>query len=404
MKAALAKASSDLKFLMDEAGVSLQTQAKVYTRGLKVYTRGFINVRIFSGLDDTKEKVRAALCKELPLDYEADAAARVDMALLLSVWESCRTQWTVGEQHRADSKLGVQSRIVPTTEYAAMREAIEAVHGSLRDKELPSKSLLAQKLEQVEDNAPHVEDLRDVTSLEDSQIGSYETVIDPASTFLRIKPGKTMTTPPANPEELRMRHRRIGLAWEMLRTKHSSRSWLPSRCLDGFRKLSDHILGDRIAGIHSPDGRSPAWSLILQYESEVRKHAYRLVRDGSVADLNSALSAACVAPEIYTMHFIGPLTFASASSGATPSPAADEVPWRKRSGKGKGKGKEKGLDVKKTIRKHHRTQDGQLLCFGYNKPSGCTKKNCHFAHVCQHCLGNHSYINCRQVERVDAKE
>ena len=303
VKAALAKASSDLKFLMDEAGVSVQTQAKVYTRG-------FINVRIFSGLDDTKEKVRAALCKELPLDYEADAAARVDMALLLSVWESCRTQWTVGEQHRADSKLGAQSRIVPTTEYAAMREAIEVVHGSLRDKELPSKSLLAQKLEQVEDNAPHVEDLRDVTSLEDSQIGSYETVIDPASTFLiflRIKPGKTMTTPPANAEELRMRHRRIGLAWEMLRTKHSSRSWLPSRCLDGFRKLSDHILGDRIAGMRSPDGRSPAWSLILQYESEVRKHAYRLVRDGSVADLNSALSAACVAPEIYTMHFIGPL-------------------------------------------------------------------------------------------------
>ena len=108
--------------------------------------------------------------------------------------ESCRTQWSVGEQHRADSKLGVQSRIVPITEYAAMREAIEAVHGSLRDKELPSKSLLARKLEQVEDNAPHVEDLRDVTSLEDSQIGSYETVIDPASTFLSIKPGKTMTT------------------------------------------------------------------------------------------------------------------------------------------------------------------------------------------------------------------
>ena len=55
--------------------------------------------------------------------------------------------------------------------------------------------------------------------------------------------------------------------------------------------------------MRSPDGRSPAWSLILQYESEVRKHAYRLVRDGSVGDLNSALSAACMAPEIYTMPF-----------------------------------------------------------------------------------------------------
>ena len=113
----------------------------------KVYPRGFINVRIFSGLDNIKEKVRTALRKESPLDYEADAVARVDMALLLSVWESCRTQWIVGEQHHADSKLGVQSGIVPTTEYAAMRAAIEAVHCPLRDKELPSKSLLAQKLQ-----------------------------------------------------------------------------------------------------------------------------------------------------------------------------------------------------------------------------------------------------------------
>ena len=39
--------------------------------------------------------------------------------------------------------------------------------------ELPSKSLLAQKLKQVEDNAPHVEDLRDVTSAEDAEVESY---------------------------------------------------------------------------------------------------------------------------------------------------------------------------------------------------------------------------------------
>ena len=57
----------------------------------QVYIRGFINVRIFSGLDDTKERVLAGLCKELSLDNEADAAAQVDMALLLSVCESCRT-------------------------------------------------------------------------------------------------------------------------------------------------------------------------------------------------------------------------------------------------------------------------------------------------------------------------
>ena len=218
---------------MDEAGVSEEIQGKVYKCG-------FTSVRIYAGLDDTKEAVRKGLAKELPLDYEASADNRVAMALLLSVWETCRTQLTV------------QTRVVPTTEYAAMRQAIENIHGALRDKESPSKSLVAQKLEQIEDNAPHVEDLRDVTSLEDSQVGAYETVIDPASTFLRIKPGKTIASPPANAEQLRLRHRRIGLTWEMLRTKHLARPWLPERCLDGFRKLSDHILGERIAGVKGP--------------------------------------------------------------------------------------------------------------------------------------------------------
>ena len=60
----------------------------------------------------------------------------------------------MNEKHRADAKLGVQTRVVPTTGHAAMRQAIENIHGALRDKELPSKSLVAQKLEQVEDNAP----------------------------------------------------------------------------------------------------------------------------------------------------------------------------------------------------------------------------------------------------------
>ena len=81
---------------------------------------------------------------------------------------------------------------------------------------------------------PHVEDLPDVTSLEDSQVGVsvIDPVIDP--TFLRIKPGKTVASPPTNAEQLRLRLRRIGLTWEMLR-KHSARPWLPERCLDGFR-------------------------------------------------------------------------------------------------------------------------------------------------------------------------
>ena len=89
---------------------------------------------------------------------------------------------------------------------------MEAKHGRLKDREAPSKGMIASKLEQVEDGAPIAEDLREVTSFADSEVEAYNAIIDPSMGFLRIRPGKTTTTPPATPEELRLRHRRVGLA------------------------------------------------------------------------------------------------------------------------------------------------------------------------------------------------
>ena len=203
------------------------------------------------------------------------------MALLVHVWETCRAQLTAQEKNRSDSKCG--------TEHATMKAAVEVFNGRLTDKELPSKSLVAQKLEQVEDNALYAEDTRDVTSAEDAEGEGYNAVIDPSAAVLRIKPGRTTATPPGNPEELRLRHRRIGLAWEMVRAKHFSCAWLPERCMDAFRRLSDHVLGSRVAGLRSGDGQEPCWKLVLKYEAEVRKLAYRLIRDGEAPDLALSL-------------------------------------------------------------------------------------------------------------------
>ena len=319
--ALLAAAESELKFHMDEAGVPRAVH-------LLAYKQGYSTVRIFAGLDDSKESVRAALKKDLPLDYTASPEARKHMAQLLSVWGACRLQLTVVEKHKAEAKLGGNPRLVQTTEHAAMRGAVEVIHGKLRDRECPSKSLMAQKLEQVEENAPEAEDLRDVTSVEDAATEAYAAVIDPSTQLLRIKPGKTMTTPPATPEELRLRHRRLGLAWEMARSKHSTRSWLPERAVDAFRQLSDHVLGSQVAGLRSSDGRTPSWSQILLYEAEVRQRAYRYVRDGDAADLAAALGKACKAADIFTTYFIVPFTI-SAPPPATFPPVPLQV-WERK--------------------------------------------------------------------------
>ena len=375
---------------MDDAGVPPAVQALVYGNG-------FTSMRLFAGVDESRSEVRAALKTLLPLDYTADATSRQNMALLLAVWEACRLQLSAREKNKADSKLGVQARLVQTTEHASMKAAVETPHGSLSDAEVPSKSLLGQKLEQVEDNSPQAEDLRDVTSVEDAAAEAYSAVIDPASAVLRIKPGKTMTTPPCSPEELRMRRRRIGLAWEMVRSKHGPRSWLPERCTDAFRKLSDHVLGYKVAGFQAADGRSPSWSAVLVYEAELRKHAYRLVRDGEAADIAEALKVARKAPEIMRSYFIVPF-MVGGQSALQREDATDPASWLlgQRSGD-KGGGETSGKDgrVKKTIGKNRSLK----VCFAYNKQKGCNRKDCPFAHICSRCGGQRPYQKCPEVQR-----
>ena len=398
--AVLDKVESELKYQMDEAGVPLSIQ-------LMAYRKGFDCIRVFAGIDETKAEVRKALKDELPLDYSADAESRRNMALLLAVWDACRLHLAVQEKNKTDAKMGVQARNVPSTEHAAMRLAVEKLYGKLKDKELPSKTFLAQKLEQVEDNAPQAEDLRDVTSLEDAEMEAYNALIDPSTFTLRIKPGRTTTTPPATPEELRMRHRRLGFAWEMVKTKHLSRSCLPDRCVDAFRELSDHVLGSHVAGLRAPGGHAPSWSMVLVYEGELRKAAYRYVRDGTSPDLHEALKRACNASEIMSTFFVVPFTLAGSersgsmefTSLALPPP---ESWWQRGSAKGKGKGKVN--QVKKLIGKSYRTPDNKCICFWFNRKTGCQRADCKYEHVCQRCFEKHSYVNCPHVRRTGSDE
>ena len=63
-------------------------------------------------------------------------------------------------------------RPVPVSEHAMLREALENQIGRLRDYEVPAKSLIAAKLDDIETNMPKLEDLRDVASVEDGEADS----------------------------------------------------------------------------------------------------------------------------------------------------------------------------------------------------------------------------------------
>ena len=124
------------------------------------------------------------------------------------------------------------------------------------------------RLEQIELNQPAAENLTEVASLEDSELEAFSAVVDPATNVLKIKAGKALTNLPANAEELRLRHRRIGLCWDFLATRHALRSWLQANITDLFRRFSDYVLGSQVAGL-SAGGVSPSWSLVLNFEGEI---------------------------------------------------------------------------------------------------------------------------------------
>ena len=240
---------------------------------------------LYAGLDETRQKVRDALAADLPLDVEAGPANRLEMAKLLVAWEAAKLQTEATQRNRAESRLGVQQRLIEPSEHQAMRTAVEQALGTLRDKEVPAKQVIAALLEQIESNVWVVMMLTEVASVEDSEIESFEAKIDPVTNTLKITSGKHSVAAPSTPEELRLRHRRIGLAWDMLCTKHSNRSWLSANMTDCMRRFSDFILGTQVAGLVS-GSRTPAWSLVLAFEHECRKAVCKWLRDGKCASLS----------------------------------------------------------------------------------------------------------------------
>ena len=134
--------SSDLRFHLEQAEVSSANQARLGELGVK-------SIVLFAGLDETRELVREALKKDLPLDYASSVPNRLEMAKLISAWEAARLHLEVNEKNRAEARLGTQQRLVQPNEQHSMRMAVEAVLGKLRDKEVPSRSMLATKLEAV---------------------------------------------------------------------------------------------------------------------------------------------------------------------------------------------------------------------------------------------------------------
>ena len=144
---------------------------------------------------------------------------------------------------------------------------------------------------------------------------------------------------------------------------------------------------------------------MLNFEGEARKAAYRWLRGGEEATLESSFQRVLADTEILNRHLVIPFTL-SAQNRTSAWTEKVVVESESKGGKGKHKGvqqqqwKESHDNDKPANGKWRKTGDGKPICFACNKRSGCSAGgSCKFLHVCQRCQGKHPDYNCQLVKR-----
>ena len=392
MMAEVSLADSDLVYFFEDHGLALALQ-------YSLVHAGFNSLRRFIGLGDAKATFRTAVAAELQLDANTPAG-RLSLSVLVGIWDAAGQYTTKEIALRAESKaLGIP-KVASTTERTAMRKVMENRFGKRESAELPAASYLAEKLSEMEDNEPTAAKLDEIISADDLEVQQMAQGVNTHG-LIQMMRTKSKTTLPSDPEQLRLRLKVESNLWLMMQTKFPNRGWLQQLTPEAFDKYTTYLLGRKCHGLmvssSSDIGESvplnPPWSLVLQYDYQLRKSAFKQVREDNVS-LKEALEVVVKDQELKELHFLTPLAHqAKRHSAVSPPPqpfkeqlktnpvkearkvrkAAARLLKQKANGKGKGGGKGKGKAM---------TPDGRLICGGYNHPQGCTYANCNRVHVC----------------------
>ena len=399
-------ASSELKWLMSDNEVPLEVQSVLYHLG-------FTKIKVFIGIGESRQEVRTVLANDVGLDPAADIPSRVAVAMVLAAWEAARSQVQREQLQKAEAKAAHVPTPVGSVDHQAMRAAYELRFGRLDNQEVPSRSYLGTKQEEIEENEPRAESLKEVASREDAEV-EFLTADIGSDGQIKVRRGHKDGKMPANAEELRLRHKIVGHAWLFLRTKHTNRGWLADLDDRSFPKVSDYLLSRHIAGvvITSVDGKThhPPWALILSYEQEIRRRAYELITTQNL-QMQAALVAVMQDANVRERYFTAPLALGAVSfpverpiapvaSSSPGGKAGARQPQRRvfnafGGGRGKGGGKRGG---KKSSGKgaglKSRTPDGRDICYRYNNRNESCDGRCNRVHCCQRCLGKHPAYEC----------
>ena len=409
---AMRSGESDLKWLLSDNEVSMELQALLFHHK-------FNKMKVFLGLGENRAEVRETLRADFGLNPAEGIAMRQQLAMALAAWDAAKEYVSKDNTMRAEARTSHIPRPVTSNEHAAMLKAYEVRYGRLETGETPGKHYLGVKAEEIEDNEPKAESLKEVSSKDDGEDDFLLSEVGKDGN-LKVRKGVRDGKMPADPEELRARLKLVANCWLFLRTKHSNREWLQDLDDKVFGKYADHLLGKFVHGatVFSHDGGSavrPPWGLVLSYEFEMRKWAYEQVVREQIT-LAEAIKAASKNTELKEKYFVTPYTLGVQQGNAAGTKRTSEVAaeqdqvWdgsKKWGRKGKGRGgrkggkggKDKGATKKGDGKgKHSRTPDGRAICYKHNNENEKCNGQCNMLHVCQRCFDRtHKAFECPSI-------
>ena len=160
--------SADLIYVWEEMGLSLLHQRELAER--------YRSVALFSSIADTRADARAALRAEVTVADTPDGRAAV--AALVAAWQTCYDMADQERRLKAEAHVLGLPKPLPSNDRMGMRHALERVVGALEEKDEPSSTYLALKLEEVEAGELRAAVLDEVTSVSDEVNAQFQSSVD----------------------------------------------------------------------------------------------------------------------------------------------------------------------------------------------------------------------------------
>ena len=407
---AMEQGSSELKFLFGKENIAVAHQAILFSVGVTTVAK-------FASLCKDQDELRRILKEEVGLDADAGLRQRVQVASFICAFRSACTRTEEVAKYEGEQEARQQTKNLPQSEYLAMKSAFEGKWWVLEDADVPARTFIEKRAEELEAGEMKAESLSSVLNREQDDEDFLTPVWDQSGN-LRVKKSASTIPDPENPEALR---RRIGISFNalmFLATRHTNRSFIQNITPQLAPRYCEYLLGEHVWGLVARDASgftisSPTWNLVLSYDAAIRKKAYRLMSDG-MGDFSTCLRTAWMDPTTKERFFTTPMAI-SASTGATVEvhygankrAATNSNPGgqgkfakgsRGKGAKGRGKGKGKGKVKGKTglAQCASVTPDGTRICYSFNNAQvRCGKQEkCDFLHVCGRCFQKHPMYQC----------